>query len=242
MRRSERSVKVATYAIWIISLIALTWFLLSFADNVNGRLDTAADQANEDRTIAMEALLGLDRVSRQLEAVGERPAITPEEIAKDDPDLLPPPPSSTFIISEEATSAAMDRYCAEGRCMRPVTPGEVTQALVALCNTDGLCRGPRGLVGPKGAVGPQGDEGSTGVSITGPAPSDAQVLHALEAFCAMDRCIGPEGPTGQDGQQGPLGPEGVGITGLSCNSASTLIINVSYSDGTNQTVTCGGPR
>lgn len=239
--RGERTIRFATLAIWAIMLVTLAVFLNGYADSINERLDAADERANADRQLATDALRGLERVNRQLEAAGEEPAVTPEDIVEDPEDLPTPSPVLDVEISSVAADAALARYCSDGRCAPKVTPQQVTSALLALCDGNGICRGPQGRVGPQGPVGADGQDGADGADGApgaegppGPPPSDAQVLNALQSICSDDRCQGPQGPPGEDG------PAGVGISSLTCDSVTPLTIVVNYSDGTNQSVTCGG--
>ena len=235
--KHERMTRLAVVAIWIITLGSMFYFLSNFTDGVNRQLDERDAAARQSRDLAVRALDGLDRVSRQLEARGGEPAVQPEDIVEEADDLVDVPAIPEVAISDAAADAALERYCSFNECRDEVTPQEVTSALLALCGRDGFCEGPRGRVGPQGEAGPAGQDGTDGQSIIGPAPTDAQILQALETYCTGDRCVGPRGP---EGAPGPTGPEGVGITSLRCDSVAPLMIEVSYSDGTSQVVSCGG--
>jgi len=117
-----------------------------------------------------------------------------------------------------------------------------------------LIRGPRGEMGPAGpqgrpgtdgtdgkpgAPGPRGATGGTGAAGVAGSPGS-------DGANGKDGEPGPPGPKGEpgkdgkDGKDGSAGSDGRGIANVSCDSAVPLAFTVTYSDGSTETVTCGG--
>ena len=115
-----------------------------------------------------------------------------------------------------------------------------------------LIRGPRGEMGPAGpqghpgadgkpgAAGPRGATGGTGAAGVAGSPG-------TDGANGKDGEPGPPGPKGEpgkdgkDGKDGSAGSDGRGIANVSCDSAVPLAFTVTYSDGSTESVTCGGP-
>ena len=132
---------------------------------------------------------------------------------------------------------AVDRFCSDGQCDgQAPSASQVSNAVLLYCNARGQCRGPEGQDGTNGSDGRSGTDGADGADgvdgargETGPPPSDAQVLEAVNAYCATragGSCkgeTGERGPAGTDGAVGPAGPagaNGVSVTGVNCNVES----------------------
>lgn len=116
-----------------------------------------------------------------------------------------------------------------------------------------------GPTGPTGPTGPQGVPGEDG-----PAPTAAEVLAAVQTYCASvggcrgtdgtngtnginglpgipgESIVGPAGPQGDPGTPGAPGAAGVSVTGVSCVVREDLstAFRFSFSDG--QTVDVAG--
>ena len=101
----------------------------------------------------------------------------------------------------------------------PAGPAGATGATGATGDTGP--RGPRGYPGPTGPVGPMGPAGATGAKgETGPK--------------------GEPGQDGKDGADGKDGQDGRGIASVSCDGPALTTFTITYTDGTTQTVSCGG--
>lgn len=94
--------------------------------------------------------------------------------------------------------------------------------------------GPRGPAGERGPHGSNGDDGLRGL-LGAPGAQGAR---------GADGPPGPVGPPGPPGPQGPAGPPGAagvdgrGIVSLVCQSVPALTFTVTFSDGTQRTITC----
>lgn len=113
-------------------------------------------------------------------------------------------------------------------------------------------RGPRGPAGPIGPVGPQGLPGTIGVrgpiGLPGQNGTDgADGTDGVDGSPGKDGVDGEPGPPGvagkdgQDGADGAKGDPGRGVTNVECTSDRPVTFTITYSDGTTETVTCGGP-
>ena len=113
--------------------------------------------------------------------------------------------------------------------------------------------GPPGPSGPPGATvtGPPGPAGSPGAAITGPPgqPGDTVTGPPGQPGDTVTGPPGPSGPPGADstipgpaGPGGPPGADGRGVVNVTCdsNSVRRQVFTFTFSDGTTQTVSCGG--
>ena len=118
--------------------------------------------------------------------------------------------------------------------------------------------GPSGPSGPPGATvtGPRGPAGSPGAAITGPPgatvtgpPGQPGATVTGPPGQPGDTVTGPPGPSGAPGADstipGPIGPSGAdgrGVVNVTCdsNSIRRLVFTFTFTDGTTQTVSCGG--
>lgn len=105
--------------------------------------------------------------------------------------------------------------------------------------------GPSGAAGSPGAPGRPGANGSPGADgqpgsdgTPGPPGSDGSP--------GAVGSPGPPGPPGADGSPGPAGAEGPpgadgrGVVTVACDSLRQITFTFTFTDGTSQTVTCGG--
>lgn len=117
--------------------------------------------------------------------------------------------------------------------------------------------GPPGTPGPPGAAGRPGSPGPAGANgqpgTPGPPGADGQ-----DGAPGADGTPGPPGPAGADGAPGSPGPpgppgadgqdgtdgedgaDGRGVVNVSCDSVRRVVFTFTYSDGTTQTISCGG--
>lgn len=196
------------------------------------------DDANADRAQIKADLLeqraAFAEANERLVEAGEKPVTPPLTGPQGSPGASGRPPTPDEIRD------AVDAYCAGGKCRGPagasVTRGEVAAAVTAFCDARGECRGPRGGAGSDGTDGTDGSDGGAGPQ--GPPPTDAQVSAAVAAFCADGRCRGAVGPAGPPGPAGAAGVDGRGIASLICQSVPQLTFTVTFSDGTQRTITC----
>lgn len=245
----ERATLWATRAVWVICLATLVGFLIWFSDDVDNRISQSEDKVRAEQIVTAKAISGLRRANQQLRAAGEKPVVVPEDIV-DDPDVTGPLVGP--LLEQAQVDAAVANYCSSGACGVAATPRQVALAVASFCNLDGQCTGPRGPAGPPGKSGQAGADGQDGANgadgnsvegpagpagPTGPPPTDEQVLRGVETYCSANDCQGPAGPKGE---QGEVGPAGLGISSIACDSVLPLTINVTYSDGSVQTVSCGG--
>lgn len=113
--------------------------------------------------------------------------------------------------------------------------------------------GPPGPSGPSGRPGTPGASGRPGANATGVPGDDATGRPGSDSTVAGPQ--GPTGPPGADstiaGPAGPTGPPGAdstvpgapgrGVVTVSCDTALMFTFTFSFTDGTTQTVSCGGP-
>lgn len=177
----------------------------------------ARDATDESKTLAAENKRAAQRLAAQVERLGGDPVIDPGDL------VGPPGPQGPQGVAgppptDEQVAQAVRAFCADGSCRGSdgagVTRAQVAVAVAAYCDYRGECAGPTGRTGE---TGPQG-----------PGPTDEQVAQAVATYCADGRCRGEQGP------------RGVGIADLDCESTTPLELVITYTDGTTQTVTCGG--
>lgn len=123
--------------------------------------------------------------------------------------------------SRAQVQSAVRRFCLDtGRCDgqrgNNATPAQVAIAVSSYCNSRGECRGEQGENGNDGADGLNGRDA--------PPVTQAQLIQAVEAFCADGNCRGPagaDGTDGDDGNTGPQGPSGIAQVTDLCEAAPT---------------------
>lgn len=93
--------------------------------------------------------------------------------------------------------------------------------------------GPRGATGGTGAAGAAGDAGAPGAAGKDGAPGPPGPK-------GEPGPPGPKGEPGKDGANGTDGKVGRGLSSITCDSALPLTFTVTYSDGSSESVTCGG--
>jgi hypothetical protein len=116
--------------------------------------------------------------------------------------------------------------------------------------------GPPGPSGPSGRPGTPGASGKPGANATGvPGSPGDDATGRPGSDSTVPGPGGPTGPPGADstipGPTGPTGPPGAdstvpgapgrGIVTVSCDTALMFTFTFSFTDGTTQTVSCGGP-
>lgn len=119
--------------------------------------------------------------------------------------------------------------------------------------------GPPGPQGPSGKPGAPGSPGRPGANATGVPGADATGRPGSDSTVAgpqgppgspgADSTIpGPVGPSGAPGADstvpGPVGPTGApgrGVVTISCDTPLMFQFTFTFTDGTTQTVSCGGP-
>jgi hypothetical protein len=195
--------------------------------------------ANED--VAEQNTAAVEKLARQVRALGGKPVVEPSEV----PEPMPPsadPPTVVLPTVAQVAAAVLD-YCSSGRCRgadgASASSTQVSAAVSRYC-TGGRCRGASGSPGADGQDGAQGEPGADGQpgpqGERGPGPTDEQIAAAVASYCAEGRCQGPPGP---QGERGPAGEPGRGIASLTCDSATPFTLTLTYSDGTSETYTCG---
>lgn len=173
---------------------------------------SAEKVARANQRAAKENKFAARELAKQVERLGGNPVVDPSKLSgatgpagPAGPPGQPGPPGAG--VSETQVANAVSSYCSSGRCDgRSVTPSQVALAVVTYCNARGQCRGPEGSDGLDGTDGSDGNQGPPG-----PAPSDAQVMNSVQAYCANDRCVGPQG---EPGLSGILNVETVGCDSL----------------------------
>jgi hypothetical protein len=116
--------------------------------------------------------------------------------------------------------------------------------------------GAQGPPGPEGAPGPSGPPGAPGVAgpsgkpgANGSPGTDGQSgPPGSDGSSGAAGSPGPSGPPGADGSPGPAGPAGAdgkdgrGVVTISCdsNSVRKFVFTFTFTDGTTQTISCGG--
>lgn len=212
--------------VWIaMGVMTLGLLGLSAAFYMEARQD--AQRAADARQARIDILTRAQVLEQQVRALGERPAV-PVSPGGPPPQLIPGPVGPSGLPG------------------LPGQRGERGQAGQAgQAGTDGEDGGP-GADGEQGPPGEAGAQGEPGESITGP-PGPAgpqgepgpQGEQGRPPACAPN-CAGPQGPQGPPGDRGPAGAQGVGIASLLCDSLTPITFTVTYTDGTQQTFTCGG--
>lgn len=131
---------------------------------------------------------------------------------------------------ERGATGAVGPAGAPGSPGRPGSPGKP---------------GAPGSPGSPGASGKPGQPGSPGVNATG-APGDPGSPGQPGADSTVAGPSGPPGPSGAPGVAGPPGAEGSpgqpgrGVVNISCDSERPATFTFTFTDGTSQTVECGG--
>lgn len=93
--------------------------------------------------------------------------------------------------------------------------------------------GNPGRPGSPGPGGPPGDDGTPGAAgPSGPPGADGSP--------GADGTNGTPGPSGPPGADGTPGTDGRGVVTVSCDSYRRLVFTFTFTDGTEQTVSCGG--
>lgn len=218
--------RTPAWALWFFVILMTALGVLGYAVQTSANADQT-QQLREQRvdlhaqTKSITALsAAVAEANRRLASHGQPPVPVP---------VTPSTPAVPQVIIERPTaasiSAAVRRYCAGGACKaRGVTASQVRAALTAYCST-GACVGPAGPTGPTGGTGADGQPGATGDP--GPGPTTEQVEAAVAGYCGTttDTC------------------QGRGIVSLACTSLTPpgLQIQVTYTDGTTQTVDCTVP-
>lgn len=195
-----------------------------------GAANARAAQENGDR--ASENAEQAERLAQQVRRLGGDPVVEPD-------DLEEPVKPAPVTVDRGEIALAVAAYCSGGTCSgtdgRDATTNDVAAAVATYCNRRGDCTGPAGRPGSNGTDGGDGTDGADGApGAAGPPPSDAQVAAAVAAYCTDGACRGPAGTPGKDGK------DGRGITGLTCDSVTPLELEVTYTDGSTDTLTCGG--
>lgn len=241
------------YAFFALLILALVAFVAFSVRGLGDRIATAEDRVADSATAADENQEAARRLAEQVERLGGNPVVEPDDLP---PVVGEPGPAGESgepgpqgepgpAPSQADVATAVALYCSGGTCDgADATPSQVASAVAAYCNNRGECAGPAGDNGTPGADGSNGSDGSDGSDGAdgntgppgpqgpqGPGPTPEQIAAAVSDYCADGRCRGPEGPRGQTG---------VGIAQLACDSVTPLELTVTYTDGTQQTLSCGG--
>lgn len=153
---------------------------------------------------------------------------------------VPPTPAQ---VGTAVSQYCLDRsYCAgaPGKDGQSVTASQVADAVSAYCSVGINCVGPQGpigLTGPQGPIGATGQTGPTGPNgVAGPiGPNGAT------GPTGSTGPIGPNGATGPTGAAGPTGATGTagrGILSVTCSGVFTGQFVITFTDGSQATVSC----
>lgn len=188
------------YALILVLTVAPLFMLVN---RVSSRVDAAEQRESQAFASSEQARSAVDKLAKQVTALGGDPVVEPSEIAK------APAPQSSSGVTSAMVREAVQEYCAAGACdgRRP-TLAQVASALTQYCAT-GACRGADGKAGIAGKPGS--------------SPTSEQIAQAVAEYCAADACKGDpgkdgangadgkngsDGKNGADGAQGPVGPKG----------------------------------
>lgn len=156
----------------------------------------------------------------------------------------------------------------QGACRKPVVDPAIkpycpkAAEVISQPTIEGK-QGPPGETGPSGPPGPQGPPGATvtgppgppgaggspgpsgppGAAVTGPPGANGQDGDTVTGPPGADSTIpGPAGPSGPPGVDGTDGTDGRGVVTVACdsNSVRRMTFTFTFTDGTTQTVSCGG--
>lgn len=105
--------------------------------------------------------------------------------------------------------------------------------------------GPTGPTGPRGSPGPSGKPGAT---VTGPVgargstgPVGPRGSPGSDGTPGSDGSPGADGTPGADGSPGVDGKDGTSIVTITCSSRRPTTFVFTFSDGSQQSVTCTTP-
>ncbi len=204
-------------------LFALFIFLTIFTVLSIRDLQNDSERAQEREQIAADrqdkAEAAAKALTEQVEDLGGRPVIDPEDLEKALENRSGTAPSASEV------SFAVQLYCADGRCNgKEPTITQVAAAVATYCDSRGQCRGK------------QGEKGDDGETIVGPPPTAEAVLAAVTNYCdSHDQCRGPKGDKGDDGTNGTDGRPGIDLIRTECNTDTQKFV-MFYSDGSSQVV------
>lgn len=101
--------------------------------------------------------------------------------------------------------------------------------------------GAPGAAGADGSAGKNGADGKNGRGIASATIDTAGhlvVAYSDGTTADLGRVVGPAGEDGRTGPSGPAGEPGRGIRSISCTGLAGAKLEITYSDGTTQTVSC----
>jgi hypothetical protein len=188
---------------YVLILVLTVAPLFMLVNRVSARVDAAEQRESQAFASSEQARSAVDKLAKQVTALGGDPVVEPSEIAK------APVPQSSSGVTSAMVREAVQEYCAAGACdgRRP-TLAQVASALTQYCAT-GACRGADGKAGVAGKPGA--------------GPTSEQIAQAVADYCASGACKGDpgrdgangvdgkngtDGKNGADGAQGPAGPKG----------------------------------
>lgn len=150
-----------------------------------------------------------------------------------DPSIKPYCPKAAEVIGQPPIKGDKGDPGEPGPSGPPGPPGATVTGPPGPPGANGS-PGPSGLpgaavTGPPGADGSPGADGQPGDTVTGPPGADSTIP-------------GPIGPTGPAGPSGPPGASAPRVETIACDSNATrrTTFTFTFTDGTSQTVTCGG--
>lgn len=191
---------------YLLILVLTVAPLFMLVHQVSNRVDAAEQRESQAFASSEQARSAVDKLAKQVTALGGDPVVEPSEIAK------APVPQSSSGVTSAMVREAVQEYCAAGACdgRRP-TLAQVASALTQYCS-GGACRGATGKAGVAGKPGAN--------------PTSEQIAQAVADYCASGVCKGDpgkdgaagkdgsngldgkNGTDGKDGAQGPAGPKG----------------------------------
>lgn len=220
-RFSKRFRRSIWAAFSLLALVLLAMSLFYYFDRQD-RLATidALRVGNTAQDTRIDQLVGtakqqqalIDSLAQTVDAAREQGANvpSPEQVAAQVPDAdvsQPGPQGERGSVGAPGPAGPPGPQGDTGATGLPGAAGSAGSA-----GTPGL----NGQDGADGATGTKGDTGTPGAAGSpgpqgepGPAPSDAQILAAVDQFCASHGgCVGPTGATGEVGPAGPQGDPG----------------------------------